>query len=229
MPTGLPVAEAIKAFCGDEDAWSLYRLTKQRVKQSTPVHISPVIGNMARPRPGTTTFREHKRLVTAHQQAWRVLEVEFRSRLVAGELVGQGLLVPRQHGAEPVEIAKVDWQHGTIDWKRSTLSYGGLTYIDVKVRPTPSATEPSLTDAQIEAAEPYEGAAPVGRPTSMQVIRDELQRRIEQGELAASLNEQCRQLAYWFSTTHRDRDPYRWTSLKDPCRGMYRAARGQKK
>jgi len=79
--------------------------------------------------------------------------------------------------------------------------------------------------AQRAAIDRSRSGAP-GRPTSIQLVRLEFQRRVANGELEGSVTREAEHLSCWLATRHPGEPQLKPKSIKNNISAEYRAARG---
>ena len=214
---GLTLWDAFERY-RDPEAWRAYKAAAAQVPPWAP----PIMSFSMAPhldhwdgRSDGMDYATYVRLKRQRHRLWHAVVSDFLQKLRRGELVGRGYVHPRRLGDEPDWLKPEDWSWLRANLKRSVLKGDGYELRYVRVWPAAAA------EAVIEAALKLEDEdLPIGRPTRLKEIRDELLRRVKAGEQKESLRAECRYLANWINKKHH-RHIYKSRSLEQPMRAHY--------
>ena len=148
---GVPLWAAVEKY-SPEALWNRYvelRNTARPYVPDGPI-ITPTLAD------GSSTVSDSPLGQLAELSA---LEHELTSAIVdllcGQKLFALGYLKPRlRRNAEPILISAEFWKQGEIDWNNSEFLFEHVTYIEVRVIPSPEFREGDKVDAELQPREP---------------------------------------------------------------------------
>lgn len=134
----------------------------------------------------------------------------------------------RSVGGAIERIPPEHWEAGTVDWDACHLVVlGGPTWVGVRILDlvdVPPAEQMALLAEEDGTAVTSKSGAP-GRPTSMYLIEQEFERRVDKGSfIKSSLQQESEFLERWLKQSHPDMPPAKAKTIRNNLGPKYRAA-----
>jgi hypothetical protein len=218
----LLLEDAIRIY-GDPRLWAAYQEALLREK-SVPPRPSWFGSEARKWRDWQATYQGRMGSIRdAISAAERLFYKDFKDRLRAGTLVALGIKVPIIREAGPEPIAASLWDVLQLDVPSNRVHTKGLVYAGVRIcraeegRHLIVEPPPATVVASRQA----------GRPSISSVLRAELKRRADSGEMLDQWRPEARVLAAWVQGEYPKRAP-RFESIERRLRDEYKQLKADK-
>jgi hypothetical protein len=200
--SGVLLEEAIRIY-GDPQLWARYQAAVDR-RQGIPRQPA-FIGSAGREwRDWNTTYAGlSQRTSQEVAVAERALHKEFKQRLQSGELIASGIKLPITAGSQPEPIAPPLWDVLVLDVASNRARSEHLTYRGVRILSVAEGSVSAQSGPVGIAAEVAPAPAPSpsfpGRPSLMNKVSLEMDRRASESLLCDTLKAESDELATWIA------------------------------
>jgi len=210
---GVPLREALERYADPEllRAFREAPAGSSRVSYlSSWIHGADASAHNARSRQLHGQSQQRQRLLD------RAID-DLVQRLRSGELIATGMRKPIELTSTRTRLQRELWRVLKPNIRNSSASGGGLTVLDILVRPAGStgaygdAESPNSTPTLPDVDAPRQ---PVRPSTASELIRAEIQRRSSAGLLTGNWYRDAQEIHRHLTTTDSKRKLPQWTSIK---------------